>query len=157
MVRTKKWMIRSSWAPLSPAWLWLPSIQPMQWRNYSVIFVTNICWGSPRLENITVIKPPSMLYFYVCSSIVVIMLLFWPTMLHFYTKNASVIRQRTYIVGVKTWIIQNVCTLHTNICWHWHPQMLADSCSQLIPVLLGPSDDVIQVDELDAIVIHMVL
>jgi len=31
----------------------------------------------------------------------------------FYTKNASAIRQRTYIVGVKTWIIKNIGTLHT--------------------------------------------
>ena len=30
----------------------------------------------------------------------------------FYTKNASAIRQRTHIVGVKT---NNM--LHTNICW----------------------------------------
>ena len=39
------------------------------------------------------------------------MLPFWPIMCHFYTQNASVICQRTYIVGVKTWIIKNIGTL----------------------------------------------
>ena len=76
-------------------------------------------------------------------------------MLHFYPKNASAICQRTYTVGVKTWV--------HSILKHWCLstfKMLADSCracSQLIPVLSGPLDDVIQVDELDAICIHMVL
>ena len=48
-----------------------------------------------------------------CSNIVVIMLLLWLIMLHFYTKNASAISQRTYIIGVKTQIIRNIGTLHT--------------------------------------------
>jgi len=100
------------------------------------------------------------------------MLLFWPIliMLHFYTKNASEILQRTYTVGVKTWKIKNIGTLHT---FHFLQisagvgalsifKMLANSCwacSDLISVLSGPSDDVIQVVELNAIGmnIHVVL
>jgi len=34
---------------------------------------------------------------------------------------------RTYIVGVKTWIIKNIGTLHTNICWHCCPQYTQDA------------------------------
>jgi len=63
-------------------------------------------------------------------------------------------------------IIKNVGTLHTfrflqisagidALCAF---KMLADfcwACSELISVLLGPSDDVIQVDELDAIGIYI--
>ena len=69
----------------------------------------------------------------------------WPIMLHLYTKNVSTICQRTYIVGVKTWIIKTWCTLY----------LLRIDIS-----VSGPSGDIIQVDELDAIgiiYIHLVL
>ena len=115
-------------------------------------------------EYYELVKPPMLL----CSNKVV--LLFWPIMIHFCTKNASAIRQRTCIVGVKTWIIKNIGTLHTfgflqisagisalntfkmlaNSCW---------ACFKLISVLSGPSENVIPVDELGVIgiSIHIVL
>ena len=88
----------------------------------------------------------------------------------FLHQNASAICQRTYIVGVKTWRIKNTGTLHT-FCFLQISagfgvlstfKMLADSCwacSNLISVLSGPSDDVIQVNELNAIgtYVYMVL
>ena len=70
-----------------------------------------------------------------CSNIVVIMLLFRPIMLHFYTNNASAICQRTYIVGVKTWILKNIGTLYTNICWRWRPQYIEDASWFLLSLL----------------------
>jgi len=44
----------------------------------------------------------------------------------FYTKDASAIRQRTCIVGVKTWIIKNIGTFHSKICWQGCPQYIQD-------------------------------
>jgi len=97
-----------------------------------------------------------------CSNIVVIMLPLWPIMFHFYTKNASVIWQRTYIVGVKTWITK---TLANSILfafyklWRWCPQYIQDA-SWFLPSLLQIDisafrANVIQVDELEAIGIYI--
>jgi len=57
---------------------------------------------------------------------------------------------------------QNIGTLHTNICIGALStfKMLAGSrwtCSESISVLSGPSGDVIQVDELNAIGINVVV
>ena len=75
-------------------------------------------------------------------------------------KNASVICQRTCIVGVKTWIIKKHWYAPFYICWFRCPQYIQDAswfCSKSISVLSRPSDGIIQVDELDVIGIHAVL
>ena len=75
-------------------------------------------------------------------------------MLHFYTKNASAsIYYRSQS--------KNIAILHTNICWHQCPQYIQDASWFLLSLLqinisaIRPSD-VMQVNEFDAIGIHMV-
>ena len=102
-----------------------------------------------------------------CSNAILIMLLLRPIMLHFYTKNALVIHQRTYIGGVKTWIIKiwvhSILFTFYKLCWHRCPQYIQDASWFLLRLLQikisAFRTDVIQVDELEAIgiYIHMVL
>ena len=102
-----------------------------------------------------------------CSNAVVIMLLLWPIMLHFYNKNALVIHQRTYIGGDKAWIIKtwvhSILFTFYKLCWRRCPQYIQDASWFLLSLLQikisAFRTDVIQVDELEAIgmYIHMVL
>ena len=99
-----------------------------------------------------------------CSNIVVIILLFCLIMLHFYTKNASAICQRTYIIvwdkHEKSKTLVHSILISAGVSTLSTFKMLADSCwacSNSMSVLSGPSDNIIQVDELDAIGIHVVI
>ena len=38
-------------------------------------------------------------------------------------------------IGVKTWIIKNIGTFHTNICWHCCPQYIQDASWFLLSLL----------------------
>jgi len=118
---------------------------------------------------------------HLCSNIVVIMLLFWPTdQLHTRAKEfnwcdvtsgcsfaASFLHQKCFSDSPRDIYCrsQNMTgTFHTNICWDWCPQYIQDTSWFLLSLLRidisafsGPSDNIIQVDELNAIGIHMVL
>ena len=119
-----------------------------------------------RLENIMLIKPPIMLCFYaqtlwyLCCCSNQLCLIFTPKCFSDLPKdlycwsqdmNNQILVCSILIsagVGALSSIFKVLAEFLQTQCW---------ACSQLISVLSGPSDDIIQVDELDANCIHMVL